>query len=811
MEAVFRRINQRFPDVCEDIQQKERDDTSEAIEVSRAAPSPENVSTETIPDEDQLSRVRDDLEYIWSFDESLLTPARAAESFPSPLSAIDVTGMLTQITSSNNQFSQEESLLDRILSGDPEYLPDDNNASVWIRTDDGDEYTGPSSGISLLSQPGLTWIRNTFSGTEDICNAINSVTREVANHLQRPKCIVFKPWIATNMNEARKPIPPEDTVWTYVDAYFRSVQCLFPVLDRNSFETRLRTYFQSQKDDSDIAWTALMAAVIASGCRSLLSTETPAAFEKSGSESFAYFQTAINLISYLLYKPASICVVEALLVMTVYAQGLSSPQRLEYTFCALASQVAQGLGLHRKPLHNWDLSDQDMRERNRLFWVTYQLDKTISLRCGRPSVIDDNEISCSFPYGTSIVQMNTVRSAGSQSSDHVVSHQHPKGFDFFFAYTHFARICGKISKELFSASAISRPFSEVAMTARRLESAIEKWREGIPQEFRLGRPFRPSEIPRDTPQIQALSLSFGYHYMICSVHRRFSPMFERPETSTSTSDISQLFGSKYLEAARSMILLTKHLDIESHAPGWMLFYYPITALLGVFTSVVCHPRSGSGNSDIALMEVIVGHLGRLEFMTSGGTAFNKIGELVRLARLVLSRTSQEQVSDSPNKPTSEGNDVALTRSTTKRSRIESSKDSSSHETVKRARTSPQQETPARNGINMPDSSHNTANHSSEPSGQPSQSLGGTIDQSSQALDNSALDFFDCDMDIFASQTHTPSFLRAEERGRSLIPRDSDLHWSVNHGAAEDLSQWKGNGLNVADQSYIQFDSGEVAG
>lgn len=41
------------------------------------------------------------------------------------------------------------------------------------------------------------------------------------------------------------------------------------------------------------------------------------------------------------------------------------------------------------------------------------------------------------------------------------------------------------------------------------------------------------------------------------------------------------------------------------------------------------------------MEFVVGHLGRLEFMTSGGTAFNRIGELVRLARLIVHRARSE--------------------------------------------------------------------------------------------------------------------------------------------------------------------------
>jgi hypothetical protein len=70
----------------------------------------------------------------------------------------------------------------------------------------------------------------------------------------------------------------------------------------------------------------------------------------------------------------------------------------------------------------------------------------------------------------------------------------------------------------------------------------------------------------------------------------------------------------------------------------------MTALIAVFSHVVCNPSSESASNDIALMEVVIGHLGRLEFITSGGTAFNKIGELVRLARRVVheSRQSSDQ-------------------------------------------------------------------------------------------------------------------------------------------------------------------------
>jgi hypothetical protein len=84
-------------------------------------------------------------------------------------------------------------------------------------------YTGPSSGISLLSNSGLTWIENTFSETEDVCNTLKGITLDVASHLQMPKCIPTKPWASTHMNEPRKPFPSEELMWTYSEGELHPV------------------------------------------------------------------------------------------------------------------------------------------------------------------------------------------------------------------------------------------------------------------------------------------------------------------------------------------------------------------------------------------------------------------------------------------------------------------------------------------------------------------------------------------------------------------------------------------------------------
>ncbi|OCK74675.1 hypothetical protein K432DRAFT_310261, partial [Lepidopterella palustris CBS 459.81] len=504
--------------------------------------------------------------------------------------------------------------------------------AYYVYSQDGDEYTGPSSGISLLSDTGLDWIRKAFNGSQDMCNVLKSVNMDVASHLQMPKCIPANPWASNAWDVSPKPFPPHEVMWEYVDAYFRTVQCIFPVLHRPVFEERLSNYLRDYYP-FDPAWSALLNAVLASGCRAMLSSETPTAFERSSQEAWGYFLNAINLIAQMVYKPTSVAVVQALAVMTVYAQGLSSPQRLEYNFCTLAVHVAQGLGMHRQPLASWNLPDHEIQERNRLFWTIYTLDKTISLRSGRPSAIDDDEISCIFPQGVITVQDGAPVCQGWGVECEV--------FDFFLIAARYARICGNIARQLYSASALHHPSEDLLPIAEELENDLDRWRAGIPEAFRPGGDFRPSKLPSGFPFIQVLVLHFGYHDAVCAISRRFSSMFVHYEQQPLPEPAVRVMRMKCMAASRSTILLIKHLDIESYYPGWMLFYYPTTALIALFIGVVSYPEVDSANNDIALMHVVIGHLGRLEFITAGGTAFNKIGELVRLARKIVqeNRTS----------------------------------------------------------------------------------------------------------------------------------------------------------------------------
>ena len=75
----------------------------------------------------------------------------------------------------------------------------------------------------------------------------------------------------------------------------------------------------------------------------------------------------------------------------------------------------------------------------------------------------------------------------------------------------------------------------------------------------------------------------------------------------------------------------------------LVFYYPFTALTSLFFHIVANPSEESVREDIALMEIVIGFFGRLEYITSGEAAFTKTTEFVRQARNVVANASINHV------------------------------------------------------------------------------------------------------------------------------------------------------------------------
>lgn len=69
----------------------------------------------------------------------------------------------------------------------------------------------------------------------------------------------------------------------------------------------------------------------------------------------------------------------------------------------------------------------------------------------------------------------------------------------------------------------------------------------------------------------------------------------------------------------------------------LTFYYPVVGLINLFVHVLKYPALPTTQSDIVLMDIVVGHFARLEFATSGQLAFPFVRELSRLARKAVKK------------------------------------------------------------------------------------------------------------------------------------------------------------------------------
>ncbi|KAF5021506.1 hypothetical protein F66182_6449 [Fusarium sp. NRRL 66182] len=104
-------------------------------------------------------------------------------------------------------------------------------------------------------------------------------------------------------------------------------------------------------------------------------------------------ETALANLSF--HLPATSTMICALLLGAFYAIEISKPS-LSWTLMSKASELCQTLGYHRLSSMKND-KPPDAQRKQFLFWNTYFIDKSLSLRLGRASTIQDWDVTVPFP------------------------------------------------------------------------------------------------------------------------------------------------------------------------------------------------------------------------------------------------------------------------------------------------------------------------------------------------------------------------------------------------------------------------------
>ncbi|KIW86599.1 uncharacterized protein Z519_12783 [Cladophialophora bantiana CBS 173.52] len=406
----------------------------------------------------------------------------------------------------------------------------------------------------------------------------------------------------------RVPDPDRATAFRYVQAYFdHSYDAVFGVLHGPKFKARLEAQFDNQgaSQVEDPSWFALRNVVYALGCRCMLAPDDNVSFVEAEAQAKPYFHNALSAFGEIIFGHSGFTAIQALVLMTFYAEGLGNAA-IEFPLCSNAVQLAQARGLHRAPSKSWALSESDSLSRSWLWWTIYCLEKQIAFRSGRPSLIDDNNISTPIP----------TKAPPGSSMD----------VGIFTLIIQNARISAQVSSRIMSVKAFGQSSTQIIETIHDIHSQLEKLLESIPPELRIGTSVSTHDCMSAQRQIPMMYLHCAIFGSFMATHSiLFYPWISaRFGTDADPSFQEQITASSEIvaNAARQIILMLRKLTTDAAVPAWLAFYFPIYAHINLFVHTLMYPTAPNAVGDLALMDICAGHFGHVEHITGSEIAFH---------------------------------------------------------------------------------------------------------------------------------------------------------------------------------------------
>ena len=149
--------------------------------------------------------------------------------------------------------------------------------------------------------------------------------------------------------------------------------------------------------------------------------------------------------------------------------------------------------------------------------------------------------------------------------------------DWVRIYAWQGRLSSKVFKDLYSVSASRRSPDEIMASVNTLSQELSSWRDSIPTLLRPGQPITRGKLPIGMVGNYSVVLHMMYWHLLCMIQRMsiYCSSWLQParERSHGTDALDQALhmdssSSIMIEAARTVVKLTEHLDMESYTPSW---------------------------------------------------------------------------------------------------------------------------------------------------------------------------------------------------------------------------------------------------
>ncbi|KAH7070759.1 fungal-specific transcription factor domain-containing protein [Paraphoma chrysanthemicola] len=494
-------------------------------------------------------------------------------------------------------------------------------------------YIGSSSGFSIFSPKGIQWV-NEKTGDSSFRDMISTAA------VEDNKWIQWRPDVFQDIFKRRvyKQLPPKHEALSLLKDYFENFNCMFPLFHEPTFMHLVDKHYSDDPYEGSGWWASLNVALAYAHRLRVMSNLVPA---EEDEKAWQYLKNAMSVMVELTMRNTDLLSVQALLGIGLFLLGTPNPQPT-YFFIATAMRLAHSIGLHKKGA-NFNLNSAEVEQRKRVFWIAYMLDKDICLRSGRPPIQDDDDMNVELPSEAPPDNIGNIPLADGKGT-----------MNLFRLMCTFGIIQSNVYKGLYSVKASKQTDGELLNTIGELDRELEEWKDSIPLEFRPEHDIKASHTPLI---LQVAVLHLGYYNCLTTIHRmsvhhgywtsRLSNFAIQGLNARPLNPRVFMSAQLCVQAARASIHLLKYIPKGDLSCVWLIIYFPVTAMVTLFSNILQNPQDTRSRSDLKLMKLVVNFLNMLNDDQGSGSVkrmCSVCSEFERIAAAVLDKADRENAS-----------------------------------------------------------------------------------------------------------------------------------------------------------------------
>ncbi|KAJ5681696.1 uncharacterized protein N7477_001636 [Penicillium maclennaniae] len=350
-------------------------------------------------------------------------------------------------------------------------------------------------------------------------------------------------------------LPPKPLCDELVDAYFKWVAPVVPIINRSRF---MRHY----RDPKNPPSLLLLQAILLAGSRVCTNPQLMDANGSTTPAAMTFYKRAKALYD-ANYEDDRVTIVQALVLLGWYWEGPEDVTKNVFYWTRVAMVVAQGSGMHRS-VESSQLNKPDKRLWKRIWWTLFTRDRSVAVALGRPIGINTDD---------SDVGMVTEDDFIEDELDIVAEYPpDPVHVQFFLQYVKLCEIMGLVLSQQYSVAAKSRRMN--AMDLTHSDMALADWLQNCPKEVCW---------QRSRHHFWAALLHSNYYTTLCLLHRAHMPPASSAPNSYRVEEMAYPSRTIAFQAAGMMTSIVENLQAHNE-----LRFTPAFIVYSLFSALIMH-------------------------------------------------------------------------------------------------------------------------------------------------------------------------------------------------------------------------------